>query len=98
MKDIPFTQYLRPDGRKREITIPRPDDVTEKAEEVIKLGGKFEAEELMTGEVSLTCAATLDDDEGEQDIVHELCSNGPAVLVAVDKLISDALAKIMEAR
>jgi len=81
---IDFTQYLPPDGRKEAVEINRPDDVSEKAEEVISRGGAFEVEMLTNGGISVTCAYE------EDDIAIEICANGPDVLAAVDKVVSDA--------
>jgi len=89
---IEFTQYLRPDGRKEKITIDRPEHVELIAREFIKAGGRFEAEVLSTGEVSLT--AHYDD----EDVAIEICANGPAVEPAVDRLVAkclDAAARAM---
>ena len=86
---IPFTQYLRPDGRKRHGSIDRPADIESFAHEFIKRGRKFEAEALMTGRVSLTACMRVD---GEwADIAIRLCANGPTVLAAVDSLVKEAV-------
>lgn len=92
-KPIPFTQYLRPDGRKTVVTINRPDDIADKAAALIEAGWKLEAEILMTGEVSFTCE--LHDAVG--DLIGDfgrLSSNGPEVLDAVDGLITEAHASL----
>jgi hypothetical protein len=36
MKEIPFTQYLMPDGRKTSVSFVRPDDIAAKAEAIIR--------------------------------------------------------------
>lgn len=82
---IPFTQYLLPDGRKRQVGVERPPDIEALAERFIASGGWFEAEILTTGEVSLTACDTIDDEP--QDIDIELAPNGPEVPEAVDRLI-----------
>ena len=51
---IPFTQYLLPNGRRKEVTIEVDQDVAEKARELIAEGLAFECEVLTTGHVSLT--------------------------------------------
>lgn len=87
---VPFTQYLRPHGRKTQITIDRPEDIEIMARAFIESGGWFEAEELTTGHVSLT--AVRNDKEGEpNDIAIELVMNGPGVPSAGDRLIRKAL-------
>lgn len=82
---VPFTQHLRPDGRKCETGIERPADVEALAERFIAAGGWFEAEVLMDGHVRLTACAVVDDEP--QDIDIELVPNGPEVPEAVDRLI-----------
>ena len=78
---IAFTQYLRPDGRKRSVTTERPEPIEALARRIVDAGYAFECEELMTGDVSLT----ITNDEGDADI--ELVANGPDVPAAVDRLI-----------
>jgi hypothetical protein len=55
------------------------------AKEIIAHGHRFEVEELRTGMVSFTVSAVSPDDP---DIAIELCTNGPAVLDAVDRLVT----------
>lgn len=87
MKPVPFRQYLRPDGRQKDIEISRPDDIHGLAEKVLESGRyRFEAEVLMTGQVSVTCFDTKD----EVDIAIEICANGPDVPDRVDTLIRDS--------
>jgi len=81
---IEFTQYLLPDGRKKDIFIERPPEIEVIAKKLIEAGCHFDAEILSTGVISFTC-------EKEDDVLSiELCENGPAVLTAIDKLIIDA--------
>lgn len=82
---IPFTQYLRPDGRKKETGIERPEEVEALAHSFIEAGGKFEAEVLSDGQVSLTACQEID---GEwQDVAIEICANGPGLPETVDRLV-----------
>ncbi len=83
IKYIPFTQYLLPNGRKIETGIFRPDEIYEKAMDIIDAGFRFEAEILRTGEVSITIT---DNDDVDVDI--EVVENGPDVLLAVDQLVN----------
>lgn len=79
---IPFTQFMRPDGRPVEVSIERPDHVAAKAKSIIDRGYRFECEHLTTGEVSLTVAGEDD------DLDIEICSNGPGLVgPAVDRLV-----------
>lgn len=89
---IPFTQFLRPDGRQTSLTIERPADVAELAKAIIGRGYRFECEELVTGYVSLTVA----DDKGDHDI--EVVPNGPEVPAAIDRMIRRFAAMRTEGR
>lgn len=84
---IPFTQYLRPGGRKRAIEIDRSPEIEELAAEFMRRGGYFECEELSTGDVSLT-ACHPDCEEG--DCAIEIVPNGPEIEDAVDRLVLKA--------
>lgn len=87
--EITFTQFLLPDGRQRPMIIDRPDDIGKKAKQLIDSGCRLEIEMLQTGEISMT--VERDGNDGEIDLLaQEVCSNGPPVPVAVDKLISEA--------
>jgi len=79
---IPFTQYLRPNGRTREVSIERPAEIYKKAMEIINAGYRFEVEELTTGQISMTIS------KDDEDCDIELVSNGPEVPVAVDRMIT----------
>jgi hypothetical protein len=57
---VAFTQYLRPDGRKRSCGFNRPPKVEALAEQFIAAGGRYECEELMTGHASLTAVYEVD--------------------------------------
>lgn len=85
---IPFTQYIRPDGRPMPTEISMPKDVEDKAHYLIEHGYVFESEILLNGMISLTC--TNDYDFGS----HELCKNGPEVTEAVKELVE--IAYLME--
>ncbi len=81
---IPFTQYLRPDGRRHRVTI-QLDVVTEdKARKIIERGLTFETEVLANGLVSFTIT-----DEEEGDLAIEISPNGPNVPEAIKKLVAD---------
>lgn len=79
---IPFTQFLRPNGRRVDVWIERPEPIVAKAREIIAAGYEFQCEELTTGHAHLTIS------DGEDDVAGELCMNGPAVPDAVDRLVS----------
>lgn len=88
MSEIPFTQYMAPNGRKQDVRINRPEEVSTKAEAIIAAGFRFECEVLTTCEVSLSIAG----DDGDEDI--EVVSNGPDVPNAVDRLINRFSARL----
>ena len=81
MMSIPFTQYLRPNGRKRPVDIERSPEIEAIAQRFIESGGKYECEELSTGHASLTAVKYGD------DVAIELTMNGPSVPDAVDRLV-----------
>lgn len=81
---IPFTQFLMPDGRKRDEAISRPAHIEAMAKELLNRGCNFEIEMLSTGEISLEVM------RGEESLAHELCSNGPAVPIAADSIVTQA--------
>lgn len=82
---IPFTQYVRPHGRKRDEAIERSPEIEALAQQFIDDGGWFEAEVLIDGRVSLTACAIVDDEPDDIDI--EVIPNGPGVGEAVDRLV-----------
>src|SRR5215831_21154832 len=91
---IPFTQYLRPDGRRRAVEIDMSQEVEDLAERFIVAGGRYECEELTTGHASLT--AVYDVDGEDQDIAIEVCPNGPEVLGRVEKLVRRSILRLRE--
>lgn len=86
---IPFTQYLRPDGRKTAVYISRSDEIEAMAQEVRARGYVFECEELSNGVCSFTVMGPVGH-EDEADIAIELSRNGPGVPDAVDRLVRHA--------
>ncbi len=80
---VQFTQYLRPDGRTKLITLSVADDLFANVEAIKNIGARLECEVLMNGIVSLTIC---DPDEGD-DFDIRLTANGPDVPKAVDDLI-----------
>jgi hypothetical protein len=82
---VPFTQFLRPDGRERRVEIDRPDEVERMARDFIAAGGHYECEELMSGHAHFTAVHLIEGEE--QDVVTAICPNGPKVPDAVDDLI-----------
>ena len=84
---IPFTQYLLPDGRKKQIYFATTDqELIDKAQLLLSHGLLFEAEVLRNGMVSLTI---FDTESDIGDVAIELCNNGNQVLDAVKMLIME---------
>ena len=94
--DVPFTQYLRPNGRPTPTWIARPPEIVAKAKAVLAAGGRFEIEELQTGEVSATVEHPQWEREGRGPVAIELCANGAAVLSMVDRLVTQAYHALVE--
>jgi hypothetical protein len=85
--EIPFTQYLRPDGRQRQAGFPAEGKTyVDAMAMMIRKGYRFEAEILTTDEVSLT----VFDPGREEDIAIEVVANGPDVIKAVARLVASA--------
>lgn len=94
--EIPFTQFLRPDGRRREVSIVRSDEVARQAQQLIEAGCRLEIEELTTGHVSMT--VERDDAEGETQVLGQrIVMNGPKVPSAVDSMITEAFGTLFSA-
>ena len=81
---IPFTQFMLPDGKRRQTVIDMPQEIEDKALKLIEAGYRFEIEVLTTGEISMEC---LNDEEGGM-LANELCENGPPVVEAVESLVN----------
>lgn len=84
MREIQFTQYLFPDGRKKPVWIKRPKEVADKADRIAKAGYLLECE--MLPETSMVSLTIHNSDTGEDEAI-ELAKNGPKVPEAVDRLI-----------
>lgn len=82
-RQVTFTQYLRPDGRRQPVSILMPHDVADKADQLRARHLVLECEVLRTGEVSLTIA----DQEKERDVDIRVVPNGPGVPEAVMDLV-----------
>lgn len=89
---IKFTQYLRPNGTPVAVEVSRQDAVEDMARQLAMAGVRFESEVLSTGEVSLTAEDDTVDESGP--LAHEISPNGPAVLLAVDRLVLAAFSEI----
>lgn len=83
MPAIYFTQFMRPNGERKLITIVRPDNISKRADFIVGKGFRFECEVLTTGDASFTIA------DENRDYAIEVTANGAGVAEAVDKLISE---------
>lgn len=91
---VPFTQYMRPDGRKKPVEFDVPDDVdqevVDQANRFIAAGGRYECEVLSTGACSFTACHPLVPDE---DVAIEVAmTNGPPVVERIVALIKKTAA------
>ena len=84
---IPFTQYLMPDGRQKEVTIDMPANVEQAARALIEKGCHFDIEMLSTGLISMTC------EKGDDLISMEVCPNDERVVAGVEKIVKVAAAQ-----
>lgn len=93
--DVIFTQYLRPDGRRRTVWVERSAETAADARLVVAAGFHFDIEELSSGHVSMTVEPNTTDAHGDDSpVAHELCVNGPSVPDAVDRLVRAAAAHV----
>ena len=88
MTEIPFTQFLRPTGDRRQTFIDMPHQVALMATRFIEEGGAYTSEMIRVGEVSLCAEFTVNDER--QDIVCLIAPNGPAIVDAVEKLVRES--------
>src|SRR5215472_15087200 len=87
--EIPFTQYLLPYGRLKDVSVTCKNPETYRlAQEFLSAGGRFGCEVLTTGHVSLTAVYAFD--EEEEDCAIEVCNNGAEVPDRVDRLVATA--------
>lgn len=82
MTEIPFTQYLLPDGRRTSVMIDRPEAVAKLAQQIMAYGYVFECEMLSDYK---TVSFTITSDDGDTD--GEICINGPMVPERIDAMI-----------
>lgn len=82
---IPFVQYLRPNGRKRVVHIERPQPIVAKAVLLHAEGFCLEVELFLENMVSLT----ISDPELDLDVAIIICRNNEEVPASVDRLIGN---------
>ena len=84
---IEFTQYILPNGRKKQLFIHATKEYVEKSKAIIEDGNRFEIEVLRNGTVSGTVSMTIFNMELEEDINIELCFNETDFQTHLHKLI-----------
>lgn len=90
---IPFTQYVLPDGRRREGGFDRPEPIEAMARYLLMEGVHFDAEVLSNGTVSLT--AEHDDLDDPVLAIKLVFDQTPEkVGEAVDALVTDAVERL----
>ena len=87
MTEIPFTQFLRPTGERRQTFIDMPHTVALLARRFIEEGGGYTSE-MVHGRVSLCAEFTINGER--QDIVCMVARNGPGIDQAVEQLIRES--------
>ena len=88
MMAIQFTQFIRPDGRRKLISIERPADIEDKARKITAAGCVFECENLQNGKIYLDCC------NSEAEIAIEIVPNNEAVPAAVDAIVNLAFERL----
>lgn len=81
MKKVPFVQYLRPNGRKKEVWTEVPDELAEKVDQIIAKNYHFTAEDLGNGWARFTVS------DNALDYIERVVPNGPPVVKAVQSMI-----------
>lgn len=101
LKEIPFTQYLYPQGVSSLQFIDRPEEIANLAYDVIANGYRF-AVENRYGKIVMACepkgarASWIKEGQGfPWAIAEEKAKNGPEVIAAVDRLIKRAYEHVM---
>lgn len=93
MAHIPFTHYIRPNGRRQSLLIAVDDVTAERAAELVLQHYRFESEVLTTGMVHMDCCgrSVNGDDDDDVPIALELCTNSTeAIKFAVERLVANA--------
>jgi hypothetical protein len=67
---VPFTQYILPNGKKRDLLMPASPEVMNKAGKILAEGYRFEIEILRTGEVSATIMDPIQEVDADIIIVE----------------------------
>lgn len=79
-----FTQFLLPNGRKKQIEIIRSEEIENKAKKITDKGFNFEIELLRNGMVHMDCCNI------QEAISSHLCKNDEQIPETVDKIVNKA--------
>ena len=90
---IPFTQYVRPNGRRRNEMFDAEPEIEALADRFIAAGGRYECE-VLTDEITVSLTACMRVDGEDKDIAIQLCPNGPEVPAAVERLVHASVEKL----
>lgn len=74
-------QYLRPDGRRRRQVVDLDDELKGAYKNMTVADCFFEAEELTTGEISITIS------DADRDVDIRIVENGPPVIAAMEEML-----------
>ena len=88
MPAIPFTQFLRPDGRRTSTVIDMPQEIHDLAQEFIAAGGAYTSELLPGDDVSLCAEFGVEDER--RDVVCVVCFNNSSVPDSVEELVRES--------
>lgn len=84
---VAFTEYVRPNGRKRQRTVSVSSDIAPLAAALVNVGCYFDIEELRTGAISLTCERQVAEHEV---LAHEIRQSWADVFNATEVLVIKA--------
>lgn len=84
MPKIIFRQYMSPKGRTKQMEIDRPEEICQKARDLVRHSYRLECEEFSSGRVLLV----IFDPRTDQTVAIEVAQNGTVVPAAIDRLIS----------
>lgn len=91
---VAFTQFVLPGARRIPLTFEPGPELDALAAELIAAGYRFECEVLRTGHVHLDCCGPgLDGPDAAREdtqLAAAVCTNDPAVVLAVERVIRTA--------
>lgn len=93
MSTVRFTQFIRPNGKRREIQLTVDEETKIKATMLQEDGYNFEIE-ILRDDVTVSMEVCKEDEEGEIDTLSlRLVTNGPLVPQTVQEMIDEAFVK-----